>query len=60
MSSVPYGTPIGDLALPYAAFWIWMIIMCIQLVRKPGAVLRAADGRASLADRAGHCALVGH
>jgi len=33
--------------LPYVAFWIWMIIMCIQLVRKPGAVLRAADGRAS-------------
>jgi hypothetical protein len=33
--------------LPYAAFWIWMIIMCIQLVRKPGAMLRAADGRAS-------------
>jgi hypothetical protein len=33
--------------LPYAAFWIWMIIMCIQLVRKPGAVLKAADGRAS-------------
>ncbi len=32
--------------LPYAAFWIWMIIMCIQLIRKPGAVLRAADGRA--------------
>jgi len=33
--------------LPYAAFWIWMIIMCIQLVRKPRAVLKAADGRAS-------------
>jgi hypothetical protein len=33
--------------LPYAAFWIWMIIMCIQLVRKPLAVLKAADGRAS-------------
>ena len=33
--------------LPYAAFWIWMIIMCIQLVRKPGAVLRAAEGRAN-------------
>ena len=32
--------------LPYAAFWIWMIIICIQLIRKPGAVLRAADGRA--------------
>ena len=32
--------------LPYFAFWIWMIIMCIQLVRKPGAVLSAADGRA--------------
>jgi hypothetical protein len=33
--------------LPYFAFWIWMIIMCIQLVRKPRAVLRVADGRAS-------------
>jgi hypothetical protein len=33
--------------LPYAAFWIWMIIMCIQLVRKPAAVLRAAEGRAN-------------
>ena len=33
--------------LPYFAFWIWMIIMCIQLVRKPRAVLKAADGRAS-------------
>ena len=33
--------------LPYFAFWIWMIIMCIQLVRKPRAVLRAADGRVS-------------
>jgi hypothetical protein len=33
--------------LPYAAFWIWMVIMCIQLVRKPRAVLKAADGRAS-------------
>ena len=33
--------------LPYFAFWIWMIIMCIQLVRKPAAVLRAADGRAN-------------
>jgi hypothetical protein len=33
--------------LPYAAFWIWMIIMCVQLVRKPRAVLKAADGRAS-------------
>jgi hypothetical protein len=33
--------------LPYATFWIWMIIMCVQLVRKPGAVLRAAEGRAS-------------
>jgi hypothetical protein len=32
--------------LPYAAFWIWMIIICIQLIRKPGAVLSAADGRA--------------
>jgi hypothetical protein len=31
--------------LPYFAFWIWMIIMCIQLVRKPGAVLSAADKR---------------
>jgi len=33
--------------LPYFAFWIWMIIMCVQLVRKPRAVLKAADGRAS-------------
>jgi hypothetical protein len=33
--------------LPYAAFWIWMIIMCIQLVRKPDGVLSAADGRAN-------------
>jgi hypothetical protein len=33
--------------LPYAAFWIWMIIMCIQLVRKPGALLKATDRRAS-------------
>jgi hypothetical protein len=33
--------------LPYAAFWIWMIIMCIQLVRKPAAVLKAAEGRAN-------------
>jgi hypothetical protein len=33
--------------LPYFAFWIWMIIMCIQLVRKPRAVLSVADGRAS-------------
>jgi hypothetical protein len=31
--------------LPYLAFWIWMIIMCIQLVRKPDGVLRAAEGR---------------
>jgi len=31
--------------LPYIAFWIWMIIICIQFVRKPGAVLRATDGR---------------
>lgn len=31
--------------LPYVAFWIWMIIICIQFVRKPGALLRAADGR---------------
>jgi hypothetical protein len=31
--------------LPYLAFWIWLIIICVQLVRKPGAVLRAADGR---------------
>ena len=33
--------------LPYVAFWIWMIIMCIQLVRKPDGVLNAADGRAN-------------
>jgi len=33
--------------LPYAAFWIWMIIMCVQLVRKPRGVLKAADGPAS-------------
>jgi hypothetical protein len=33
--------------LPCAAFWIWMIIMCIQLVRKPDGVLRAAEGRAN-------------
>jgi hypothetical protein len=32
--------------LPYAAFWIWVIIICIQLIRKPGAVLGAADARA--------------
>jgi hypothetical protein len=32
--------------LPYAAFWIWVIIICIQLIRKPGAVLGAAGGRA--------------
>ena len=33
--------------LPYAAFWIWMIIICIQLIRKPGKILSAADERAS-------------
>jgi hypothetical protein len=33
--------------LPYAAFWIWTIIMCIQLVRKPDGMLWAADGRAN-------------
>jgi hypothetical protein len=32
--------------LPYLAFWIWLIIICIQFVRKPGVLLRAADGRA--------------
>ena len=31
--------------LPYAAFWIWMIIICIQLIRKPGKTLSAADER---------------
>src|SRR4030095_8280349 len=31
--------------LPYAAFWIWMIIICMQLLRKPGKTLSAADER---------------
>ena len=31
--------------LPYAAFWIWVIILCIQLVRQPSAVLSTADTR---------------
>jgi hypothetical protein len=35
--------------LPYIAFWMWMIIICIQFVRKPGAVLGAAEGRAGQA-----------
>ena len=35
--------------LPYAAFWIWLIIMCIQLVRKPRAVLRWQTGKPALA-----------
>jgi hypothetical protein len=35
--------------LPYIGFWIWMIIICIQFVRKPGAVLRVAEGRAGQA-----------
>jgi hypothetical protein len=29
--------------LPYAAFWIWMIIICIRLIRRPAAVLNATD-----------------
>jgi len=37
--------------LPYAAFWIWMIIVCIKLVRKPGDVLSAAVGRAGPNDQ---------
>jgi hypothetical protein len=30
--------------LPYAAFWIWMIILCVKLVRRPATVLSGADG----------------
>jgi hypothetical protein len=29
--------------LPYAAFWIWMIIICIRLIRRPAAVFNATD-----------------
>jgi hypothetical protein len=30
---------------PYAAFWIWVIILCVKLIRRPAAMLSAADGR---------------
>jgi hypothetical protein len=33
--------------LPYAAFWIWMIIICIRLIRRPAAVLNGSDSHAS-------------
>jgi hypothetical protein len=33
--------------LPYAAFWIWMIIICIRLIRRPAAVLNGSDRHAS-------------
>ena len=32
--------------LPYAAFWIWMIIICIRLIRRPAAVLSGSDRHA--------------
>jgi hypothetical protein len=31
--------------LPYAAFWIWVIILCVKLIRRPATMLSAADGR---------------
>jgi hypothetical protein len=33
--------------LPYFAFWIWMIIICIRLIRHPAAVLNGSDSHAS-------------
>ena len=30
--------------LPYAAFWLWVIIICVLLIRRPSAVLNATDG----------------
>jgi len=36
--------------LPYAAFWIWMIIICVQLIWRPGAVLNGANGHARQGD----------
>jgi hypothetical protein len=29
--------------LPYLAFWIWVIILCVQLIWRPGLVLSTAD-----------------
>jgi hypothetical protein len=31
--------------LPYFAFWIWVIILCVQLIWRPGLVLSTADQR---------------
>jgi hypothetical protein len=31
--------------LPYFAFWIWVIILCVQLIWRPGLVLSTADKR---------------
>jgi hypothetical protein len=43
--SLPVLLDIGDLVVPYAAFWIWVIIICILLIRRSSAVLNRADGR---------------
>ena len=32
--------------LPYFAFWIWVIIICILLIRRPSAVLNPTEGSA--------------
>lgn len=31
--------------LPYFAFWIWVIIICLLLIRRSSAVLNPTDGR---------------
>jgi hypothetical protein len=36
--------------LPYFAFWIWVIIICVRLIRRPAAVLNGSDSRSRLED----------
>ena len=31
--------------LPYAAFWVWMIIICILLIRRPAALLNGSNSQ---------------